>query len=91
MQPLRLVFRRIIRGFSGHLPPEQVLYLWDLVLAYDSMEVFPILAAAIISFRKDNLMQVTTLQNVEAVLADLSSLPVIPLLQLALELDSGNK
>ena len=80
-----------MRGFSGHLPPEQVLYLWDLVLAYDSMEVFPILAAAIISFRKDNLMQVTTLQNVEAVLADLSSLPVIPLLQLALELDSGNK
>ena len=28
-----------MRGFSGHFPPSQLLYLWDLVLAYDSMEV----------------------------------------------------
>ena len=39
IQSLRLVFRWIMRAFSGHLPPEQLLYLWDLVLAYDSMEV----------------------------------------------------
>ena len=39
IQPLRLVFRWMMRGFSGHLPPEQLLYLWDLVIAYDSMEV----------------------------------------------------
>lgn len=51
IQPLRLAFRWIMRGFSGHLPPEQLLYLWDLVLAYDSMEVFPLLAATILSFR----------------------------------------
>ena len=63
----------------------QLLYLWDLVLAYDSMEVFPLLAAAILSFRKDNLMTVATYANIEAVLSDLSSLPVVPLLQLALE------
>ena len=31
--------RWIMRGFSGHFPPFQLLYLWDLVLAYDSMEV----------------------------------------------------
>ena len=40
-----------MRGFSGHFPPSQLLYLWDLVLAYDSMEVFPLLAASILSFR----------------------------------------
>ena len=51
IQPLRLVFRWMMRGFSGHLPPEQLLYLWDLVIAYDSMEVYPLLAAAILSFR----------------------------------------
>lgn len=85
IQPLRLVFRWMMRGFSGHLPPEQLLYLWDLVIAYDSMEVFPLLAAAILSFRRDNLMSVDNLQAAESVLADLSSLPVIPLLQLALE------
>ena len=28
-----------MRGFSGHFPPFQLLFLWDLVLAYDSMEV----------------------------------------------------
>ena len=39
----------------------------------------------IFSFRRDNLMQVTTAAGVEAVLADLSSLPVIPLIMLALE------
>ena len=39
IQPLRLVFRWMMRGFSGHLPPEQLLYLWDLVIAHDSMEV----------------------------------------------------
>ena len=73
-----------MRGFSGHFPPSQLLYLWDLVLAYDSMEVFPLLAASILSFRKENLMRVNSMSGVEAVLADLSSLPIVPLLQLAL-------
>ena len=36
-----LICRWIMRGFSGHFPPFQLLFLWDLVLAYDSMEVFP--------------------------------------------------
>ena len=53
----------------------QLLYLWDLVLAYDSMEVFPLLASAILSFRRDNLMTVVTYANIEAVLSDLCSLP----------------
>ena len=92
-------WRWIMRGFSGHFPPSQLLYLWDLVLAYDSMEVFPLLAASILSFRygcnlspiisamivrKDNLLRVNNVTGVEAVLADLSSLPILPLLQLAL-------
>lgn len=54
-----------MRGFSGHLPPEQLLYLWDLVLGYDSLEIIPLLAVTILSFRKENLMQVNNLQNIE--------------------------
>jgi hypothetical protein len=54
-----------MRGFSGHLPPDQLLDLWDLVLGYDSLEVLPILAVAILSFRKDNLLDVDTIQNIE--------------------------
>ncbi|XP_076681352.1 TBC1 domain family member 19 [Andrena cerasifolii] len=84
IQPVKIVFKWIMRGFSGHLPPEQLLYLWDLILGYDSLEIIPLLAVIILSFRKENLMQVNTLQCIEAVLADLSSLKVIPLLQLAL-------
>lgn len=73
-----------MRAFSGHLPPEQLLNLWDLILAYDSLEVVPLLSLAILVFRKDNLLKVNTLQNVEAVLADLSSISVVPLLQMSL-------
>jgi len=54
-----------MRGFSGHLPPEQLLYLWDLILGYDSLEIIPLLAVTILSFRKENLLQVNTQQNVE--------------------------
>lgn len=78
-----------MRAFSGHLPPEQLLYLWDLILAYDTLEIVPLLAVAILSLRKQNLMQVTTLLNIEAVLADLSSIVVMPLLQIALLKDEN--
>ncbi|XP_018353400.1 PREDICTED: TBC1 domain family member 19 isoform X4 [Trachymyrmex septentrionalis] len=84
IQPIKIIFKWLMRGFSGHLPPEQLLYLWDLILGYDSLEIIPLLAVTILSFRKENLLQVNTQQNVEAVLADLSSLKVMPLLQLAL-------
>ncbi|KAK0167282.1 hypothetical protein PV327_004701 [Microctonus hyperodae] len=84
IQPIKIIFKWLMRGFSGHLPPEQLLYLWDLILGYDSLEIIPILAVTILSFRKENLLQVNNLHNVEAVLADLSSLKVMPLLQLAL-------
>lgn len=54
-----------MRSFSGHLPPEQLLLLWDLVLAYDSLEIQALLAVAILSFRRENLLQVNNQQNVE--------------------------
>lgn len=76
-----------MRAFSGHLPPEQLLILWDLVLGYDSLEILPLLAIIIVSFRKESLMQVTTVENIEAVLADLSSVKVLPLIQLTLSRD----
>lgn len=88
IHPLRIVIKWIMRAFSGHLNPEQLLTLWDMVLAYDSMEIIPMLAVVILIFRKDNLFKVTTLQNLEAVLADLSSIAVIPLLQIAFAKES---
>lgn len=54
-----------MRAFSGHLPPEQVLYLWDLILAYDSLEILPLMAVTIINFRKTSLMRVKDLSGFE--------------------------
>ena len=31
--------RWIMRAFSGYFPPTQLLYLWDLIIGYDSLEV----------------------------------------------------
>ncbi|XP_043482486.1 TBC1 domain family member 19 [Leptopilina heterotoma] len=84
IHPVKIVFKWLMRGFSGYLPPEQLLYLWDLILGYDSLEIIPLFAVTILSFRKENIMQVNTLSNVEAILADLSSLKVMPLVQLVL-------
>ncbi|OWR44853.1 TBC1 domain family member 19 [Danaus plexippus] len=84
INPIRVVFKWIMRAFSGHLPPDQLLLLWDSILGYDCLEILPLLAVAILSFRKENIFQVNTLQNVDAVLADLSTISVVPLLQLAL-------
>ncbi|XP_014256555.1 TBC1 domain family member 19 [Cimex lectularius] len=84
VQPVRLTFKWIMRAFSGHLPPEQVLYLWDMILGYDSMEILPLLAVNILSLRKDNLLSVNTMQNFESVLADLSSIHVMPIIQMCL-------
>lgn len=76
-----------MRAFSGHLPPQQLLTLWDLVLGFDSLEILSLLAIIILSFRKESLMHVSSLENIEAVLADLSSIKVLPLIQLALSRD----
>lgn len=76
-----------MRAFSGHLQPQELLILWDLILGYDSLEILALLSIIILSFRKESLMQVSSIEQIEAVLADLSSIKVLPLVQLALSRD----
>lgn len=83
-QPLKIAFKWLVRAFSGYLSSDQVLLLWDRVLAYNSLEILPVLAVAIFSFRKTNLLKVQSYNAAEAVLADLTTLQVIPLVQLGL-------
>uniref|UniRef100_A0A8C2CDZ2 TBC1 domain family, member 19 n=1 Tax=Cyprinus carpio TaxID=7962 RepID=A0A8C2CDZ2_CYPCA len=83
-QPLRIAFKWIVRAFSGYLSTDQLLLLWDRILGYDSLEIVAVLAAAVFAFRAENLMEVTSLASAEAVLADLSTLKVMPLLQIFL-------
>ncbi|XP_037928020.1 TBC1 domain family member 19 isoform X2 [Teleopsis dalmanni] len=88
IHPIKLVFKWLMRAFSGHLHPDQLLILWDLILAYDSLEILPLFCTIILSFRKECLLQVNSWEQIENVLADLSSIQVIPLIQLTLNRDS---
>ncbi|KAG7241613.1 hypothetical protein INR49_025533 [Caranx melampygus] len=83
-QPLRIAFKWMVRAFSGYLSTDQLLLLWDRILGYDSLEIVAVLAAAVFAFRAENLMEVTSLASAEAVLADLSTLKVMPLIQIFL-------
>ncbi|XP_007426921.1 TBC1 domain family member 19 isoform X2 [Python bivittatus] len=83
-QPLRISFKWMVRAFSGYLATDQLLLLWDRILGYNSLEILAVLAAAVFAFRAGNLMEVTSLAAAEAVLADLSTLKVMPLLQIFL-------
>ena len=84
VQPLRLVFRWLVRAFSGYLRVSQLLQLWELVLAYDSLRPLALLAAAVLAYRRASLLAATSQQTMEAVLADLSSIRVVPLLRAVL-------
>ncbi|THD20244.1 TBC1 domain family member 19 [Fasciola hepatica] len=84
IQPIRFVFKWIMRAFSGFLAPDQVLLLWDRILGFDSLEILAVLAVAIFSYRKENLLLVNTTAGVEAILADLTPLRIVSLLQLVL-------
>ncbi|KAF6724454.1 TBC1 domain family member 19 [Oryzias melastigma] len=53
---------------------------WDTI----RWKVVAVLAAAVFAFRAENLMEVTSLASAEAVLADLSTLKVMPLIQIFL-------
>lgn len=65
----------------------QYLSLPFQILGFDSLEILPLFAIIILSFRKESIMQVASLDSIEAILADLSSIKVLPLVQLALSRD----
>jgi hypothetical protein len=82
--PLKLVFSWLFFAFAGVLEVEQVLALWDLVLAWDSLLVVPVLAAALLAFREKRLREAATIEEAHDALADCSHIRVIPVLQLFL-------
>lgn len=68
-------------GFVGHLEADQVLLLWDRLLAYDDLLLLPILATAIVLYRAQSLLHARDLEEVYDILSDGSRLKIIPLLQ----------
>lgn len=86
--PLSLVFPWLFCAFSGFLDVEQVLLLWDRMIAYESVEVLAIAAAAIFTFRHDVILQCTSAGQLHEIFGDLGAIQVIPLMQ-ALMFRSG--
>jgi hypothetical protein len=58
--------------------------LWDRILAYDSLVLLPVLAAAILSFREQRLLKATSPEEIREVFTDASKLKVVLLLQMYL-------
>ena len=55
--PLEIVFGWIFGAFVGYLQVEEVLTLWDRVIAYDTLLPIPVLAAAIFCFKADAILE----------------------------------
>ncbi|CAM9479708.1 unnamed protein product [Laminaria digitata] len=68
-------------GFVTYLEADQVLLLWDRLLGYDSLDLLPVLAAAVLVFRANLVMQVSDAATVMAIFSDGRQLEVVPLLQ----------
>jgi len=81
-QPLSIAFKWMMRGFSGYLATEQLLQLWDRIIGFNSLMLLPLLGVAIFVFRQSSLFTMETSQSVEAALSDISTMRVVPLLQM---------
>lgn len=79
--PLRFAFPWIARAFSGFLRVDQVLWLWDRVLGFDSTELIAVLAAAVFIFRSKLVLNARSPEDVELVFSDITALQAVPLLQ----------
>ncbi|KAG2433744.1 hypothetical protein HXX76_008107 [Chlamydomonas incerta] len=82
--PAALVLPWLASAFAGALPVQEVLLLWDRVVGLDSLLPLPLLAAAILCFRRHVLLCCSTASEVVAALSDVSQLRVVPLLQAVL-------
>merc|ERR1711972_661632 len=79
--PLRFAFPWIVCGFVSYLRADQVLWLWDRVIGFDSVQLIAVLAAAVFAFRSRVLLSSRSPEDVELVFSDISSLRALPLLQ----------
>eukprot|EP00474_Spongospora_subterranea_P011563 CRZ12021.1 hypothetical protein [Spongospora subterranea] len=81
LPPLRVVFPWLFTAFSGYLAVDQVLILWDRILAYDSLELLSVLAAAIFVFRSKSVMNASSGDEIRDIFEDGAHFRVLPLLQ----------
>lgn len=64
VNPLSIAFHWIFHAFAGYLNVEQLLVLWDRILAYNSLTILSVLSASIFLFRSKFLMSASTPQEI---------------------------
>ncbi|KAL0040686.1 hypothetical protein WJX79_001665 [Trebouxia sp. C0005] len=79
--PLQLALPWIMTAFAGHLAVGEVLLLWDRIIGFDSLLPLPLLAVAVIAFRRQVLLTADSREQIMSIMEDLSQLKVVPLLQ----------
>ncbi|KAK9862111.1 hypothetical protein WJX84_010388 [Apatococcus fuscideae] len=79
--PLQLVLPWMVNAFVDQLPVEQVLLLWDRIIAHDSLLPLAILALAVFVFRREVLLAAQSATEVVETMRDMSYMKVVPLLQ----------
>ncbi|KXZ53401.1 hypothetical protein GPECTOR_7g1297 [Gonium pectorale] len=82
--PACLALPWICTAFAGALPVQEVLLLWDRVVGLDSLMPLPLLAVAVMCFRRPVLLACGSAAEVLAALADISQLRTVPLMQAVL-------
>lgn len=81
VQPLDIAFKWMLYGFVGVLDCEQVLLMWDRIIAYDSLELLPLTAVALFSYRRDLIVQSFSAKEIHASLSELSIVKWVPIVQ----------
>ncbi|KAL3154472.1 hypothetical protein ABBQ32_013938 [Trebouxia sp. C0010 RCD-2024] len=79
--PLHLALPWIMTAFAGHLAVGEVLLLWDRIIGFDSLLPLPLLAVAVLAFRRQVLLSAESKEEVMSIMEDLSQLKTVPLIQ----------
>ncbi|MEW5318783.1 MAG: hypothetical protein WDW38_009973 [Sanguina aurantia] len=82
--PASLVMPWLTSAFVGFLPVAEVLLLWDRVVGLDSLLPLPLLAVAVLCFRRQVILACRCADELREVMSDLSKLQTVALLQAVL-------
>jgi len=77
-----MCFRWLVKGFSGVLHVSEVLRLWDFIVGHDSLEILSVFSVGVFLVRRQFLLGCGASVDAEAILSDLSTLKVKPVLEL---------
>jgi hypothetical protein len=80
IQPLRTAFPWILYCFVGQFEVDQLYLIYDRIIGFESLEILPILAAAIFVFRANMILNVQSQEEFDELFYDMSQIKVVPLI-----------